>query len=91
MGPALKNLKGLLKMPYGCGEQNMAAFAPNIFLLQYLYNNKMDVSRVLDDALRYMRAGMFFFFFLDKQLNVRCVICVASARERNYHKKCEKS
>eukprot|EP00105_Crassostrea_gigas_P026706 XP_011447751.1 PREDICTED: pregnancy zone protein [Crassostrea gigas] len=57
MGPALKNLKGLLKMPYGCGEQNMAAFAPNIFLLQYLYNNKMDVSRVLDDALRYMRAG----------------------------------
>lgn len=73
MGPALKNLKGLLKMPYGCGEQNMAAFAPNIFLLQYLYNNKMDVSRVLDDALRYMRAGMFFFFFLG-QTN-KCWMC----------------
>lgn len=73
MGPALKNLKGLLKMPYGCGEQNMAAFAPNIFLLQYLYNNKMDVSRVLDDALRYMRAGMVFFFFLGQK--IKCWMC----------------
>lgn len=44
-------------MPYGCGEQNMASFAPNIFVLQYFYNTNMDVSRVLDDALRYMRVG----------------------------------
>nr|XP_034308643.1 pregnancy zone protein isoform X4 [Crassostrea gigas] len=57
MGPALTNLKDLLKMPYGCGEQNMASFAPNIFVLQYFYNTNMDVSRVLDDALRYMRVG----------------------------------
>lgn len=91
MGPALKNLKGLLKMPYGCGEQNMAAFAPNIFLLQYLYNNNMDVSRVLDDALRYMRIGMFFSFYDNKRLNLKCVICVASVREGNYHKRCEKN
>lgn len=62
MGPALSNLKDLLKMPYGCCEQNMAAFAPNIFVLQYLYSNNMDVSRVLHDALRYIRVGMFFLF-----------------------------
>lgn len=60
MGPALTNLKDLLKMPYGCGEQNMASFAPNIFVLQYFYNTNMDVSRVLDDALRYMRVGKYF-------------------------------
>lgn len=60
MGPALTNLKDLLKMPYGCGEQNMASFAPNIFVLQYFYNTNMDVSRVLDDALRYMRVGRYF-------------------------------
>jgi CD109 antigen len=23
-------------MPYGCGEQNMLNFAPNIFILKYL-------------------------------------------------------
>lgn len=36
MGRALNNLDGLLKMPYGCGEQNMALLAPNIYILQYL-------------------------------------------------------
>lgn len=63
MGFVFKNLKGLLKMFYGCGEQNMVVFVLNIFFLQYFYNNKMDVSCVLDDVLRYMRVGMFFFFF----------------------------
>ena len=36
MGPSLANIDGLLKMPYGCGEQNMLNFAPNIFIMQYL-------------------------------------------------------
>lgn len=63
MGFVFNNLKGLLKMFYGCGEQNMVVFVLNIFFLQYFYNNKMDVSCVLDDVLRYMRVGMFFFFF----------------------------
>lgn len=36
MGPTLSNLENLLRMPYGCGEQNMASWAPNIFVLQYL-------------------------------------------------------
>lgn len=62
MGFVFKNLKGLLKMFYGCGEQNMVVFVLNIFFLQYFYNNKMDVSCVLDDVLRYMRVGMVFFF-----------------------------
>ena len=28
---AMKNLDGLLRMPYGCGEQNMALLAPNMY------------------------------------------------------------
>lgn len=71
MGPALTNLKDLLKMPYGCGEQNMASFAPNIFVLQYFYNTNMDVSRVLDDALRYMRVGKYFGAQLSYLLVIR--------------------
>ncbi|XP_061179924.1 alpha-2-macroglobulin-like [Saccostrea echinata] len=65
MGPALTNLKDLLMMPYGCGEQNMASFAPNIFVLQYFYNTNQDVSMILEDALRYMRVGY------QRQLNYR--------------------
>ncbi|NWW16489.1 OVOS protein, partial [Falcunculus frontatus] len=36
LGTALRNLDNLLHMPYGCGEQNMALFTPNIYALDYL-------------------------------------------------------
>ncbi|XP_075758604.1 ovostatin-like [Pelodiscus sinensis] len=36
LGMAMRNLENLLRMPYGCGEQNMALFAPNIYILDYL-------------------------------------------------------
>ncbi|NWU56122.1 A2ML1 protein, partial [Dromas ardeola] len=36
LGNALQNLDSLLAMPYGCGEQNMVHFAPNIYIQQYL-------------------------------------------------------
>ncbi|NXW38420.1 A2ML1 protein, partial [Phaetusa simplex] len=36
LGNALQNLDSLLAMPYGCGEQNMVRFAPNIYIQQYL-------------------------------------------------------
>ncbi|NWY51151.1 A2ML1 protein, partial [Chionis minor] len=36
MGNALQNVDNLLAMPFGCGEQNMVRFAPNIYIQQYL-------------------------------------------------------
>ncbi|RUS82883.1 hypothetical protein EGW08_009348 [Elysia chlorotica] len=36
MGPALSNLDHLVRMPTGCGEQNMVGFVPNILVLNYL-------------------------------------------------------
>lgn len=36
MGPILSNLDKLVQMPYGCGEQNMLNFVPNIVVLRYL-------------------------------------------------------
>ncbi|XP_046810401.1 CD109 antigen-like [Lucilia cuprina] len=36
MIPSLENLNELIKMPTGCGEQNMVNFAPNILILDYL-------------------------------------------------------
>lgn len=57
MGPALSNFDDLLRMPYGCGEQNMIGFVPNIYVLQYLEA----VGRVTDDirstALMHMKKG----------------------------------
>ena len=57
MGPALSNLKDLLQMPYGCGEQNMASFSPNIFALQYLTNTNQLLPKIEEEAKGYMRIG----------------------------------
>jgi CD109 antigen len=32
----IEGLENLLRMPYGCGEQNMILFAPNVFVARYL-------------------------------------------------------
>lgn len=36
MGPSINNLNTLLRMPFGCGEQNMLLFVPNIVVTEYL-------------------------------------------------------
>ena len=36
MGPSINNLDSLLRMPFGCGEQNMLLFVPNIVVTEYL-------------------------------------------------------
>ncbi|KAL3865380.1 hypothetical protein ACJMK2_042772 [Sinanodonta woodiana] len=57
MGPTLSNLKDLLKMPYGCGEQNMASWSPNIYVLQYLTNTNQLTDAIQEEAKGYMRVG----------------------------------
>ncbi|XP_014115222.1 PREDICTED: alpha-2-macroglobulin-like protein 1 isoform X1 [Pseudopodoces humilis] len=57
MGPALQNLDRLLSMPFGCGEQNMVLFAPNIFILQYLNKTKQLNPEIKDKALTFLTTG----------------------------------
>ncbi|OXB56298.1 hypothetical protein ASZ78_002123, partial [Callipepla squamata] len=57
MGPALQNLDQLLEMPFGCGEQNMVLFAPNIFILQYLKKTKQLDPEIEATALYFLRTG----------------------------------
>uniref|UniRef100_A0A3B4XCH6 Alpha-2-macroglobulin-like n=1 Tax=Seriola lalandi dorsalis TaxID=1841481 RepID=A0A3B4XCH6_SERLL len=57
LGRALKNLDGLLKMPYGCGEQNMALLAPNIYILQYLKNTQQLTPAILEKATNFLTSG----------------------------------
>ncbi|XP_075857344.1 C3 and PZP-like alpha-2-macroglobulin domain-containing protein 8 [Microcebus murinus] len=40
MGPPLNHLNSLLQLPFGCGEQNMVHFAPNVFVLKYLQKTR---------------------------------------------------
>ncbi|XP_060786640.1 alpha-2-macroglobulin-like protein 1 [Neoarius graeffei] len=57
MGRALKNLASLLAMPYGCGEQNMLLFAPNIFILQYLESTNQLTPAIRATAETYLVTG----------------------------------
>ncbi|KAJ8001525.1 hypothetical protein DPEC_G00170390 [Dallia pectoralis] len=57
LGRALKNLDGLLEMPHGCGEQNMALLAPNIYILEYLKNTAQLTPVILDKATKFLISG----------------------------------
>ncbi|XP_056612697.1 alpha-2-macroglobulin-like protein 1 [Triplophysa dalaica] len=54
---ALKNIADLLRMPYGCGEQNMLNFAPNIYILQYLESSGQLTPEILARAKTYLETG----------------------------------
>ena len=57
MGPSLSGLDKLLRMPTGCGEQNMLGFTPNIYVLQYLTSTNQLTSDVENKAKSYMKTG----------------------------------
>lgn len=57
MGPSVNGLDRLLRMPSGCGEQNMVKFAPNIFVLQYLKATAQLTPKIETKALHYLESG----------------------------------
>uniref|UniRef100_A0A8C6P9A6 Alpha-macroglobulin receptor-binding domain-containing protein n=1 Tax=Nothobranchius furzeri TaxID=105023 RepID=A0A8C6P9A6_NOTFU len=57
LGRALKNLDGLLQMPYGCGEQNMALLAPNIYILEYLQKTQQLTPAIKEKASNFLTSG----------------------------------
>ncbi|XP_075034356.1 alpha-2-macroglobulin-like [Mixophyes fleayi] len=57
IGTAMQNLDRLLAMPYGCGEQNMVLFAPNIFILQYLEKTHQLNNEIQSKATKFLETG----------------------------------
>ncbi|XP_073677958.1 alpha-2-macroglobulin-like [Garra rufa] len=57
MGRALKNLDRLLRIPSGCGEQNMIVLAPNIYILQYLKVTSQLTATIKETATGYLQTG----------------------------------
>lgn len=58
MGPVVKNLHNLLRLPTGCGEQTMASFAPDVFVYNYLQNTNQLTTDVKEKAINYMQKGI---------------------------------
>ncbi|XP_048809641.1 alpha-2-macroglobulin-like isoform X2 [Lagopus muta] len=57
MGTAMQNLHQLLQMPFGCGEQNMVLFAPNVYVLDYLNKTGQLSEEVKSKAIGYLVSG----------------------------------
>uniref|UniRef100_A0A8C9P3G0 Uncharacterized protein n=1 Tax=Spermophilus dauricus TaxID=99837 RepID=A0A8C9P3G0_SPEDA len=57
LGSAVHNLQNLLKMPYGCGEQNMVLFVPNIYVLNYLNETQQLTEKIKSKAISYLVSG----------------------------------
>ncbi|XP_038176281.1 murinoglobulin-1-like isoform X2 [Arvicola amphibius] len=57
LSSAIRNTQNLLRMPFGCGEQNMALFAPNIYVLKYLNETQQLTEKIKSEAIEYLSAG----------------------------------
>ncbi|RWS28913.1 CD109 antigen-like protein, partial [Leptotrombidium deliense] len=57
LGPSLNNIDDLLRMPYGCGEQNMVNFVPNIIVLNYLSRTNKLTNSMKAKAIKNMQVG----------------------------------
>ncbi|KAM7142499.1 C3 and PZP-like alpha-2-macroglobulin domain-containing protein 8 isoform 2-T2 [Molossus nigricans] len=57
MGPTLSHLSNLLRLPFGCGEQNMIHFAPNVFVLKYLQKTRQLSPEVERETTDYLVQG----------------------------------
>ncbi|ESO00830.1 hypothetical protein HELRODRAFT_192438 [Helobdella robusta] len=57
LGTSIKNLDGLLQMPYGCGEQNLLTMAPDVYILIYLTLSNQLTSEIENKAKGFILQG----------------------------------
>ncbi|RLU16697.1 hypothetical protein DMN91_010765 [Ooceraea biroi] len=57
LGPALENLDNLVRLPMGCGEQNMILFVPNIHVIGYLDATGIENPGLRAKAIKNMEKG----------------------------------
>lgn len=57
LGAAIANLDDLIRLPTGCGEQNMLHFVPNIVVLDYLSETGTVADAVRTKAINFLSSG----------------------------------
>lgn len=63
MGPVLENIDKLIQMPFGCGEQNMLNFVPNIVISRYLNATNRMTKDLQSKTKQYMELGKILLIF----------------------------
>ncbi|XP_058026766.1 alpha-2-macroglobulin-like isoform X2 [Ahaetulla prasina] len=57
LSSAIQNVQQLLRLPSGCGEQNMALLAPNIYILDYLNKTDQLTEETRSKGIAYLVTG----------------------------------
>ncbi len=57
LAQSIDGLERLLQMPFGCGEQNMILFAPNVFVSRYLQETGQSKPEIMAKAENLMITG----------------------------------
>lgn len=57
LGPAMVNLENLIRLPTGCGEQNLVHFLPNLVILNYLKNTQQLTPAIQNEAIRHLETS----------------------------------
>ncbi|XP_065826416.1 CD109 antigen-like [Oscarella lobularis] len=65
LGPTLNNLEMMVQLPTGCGEQNAALFAPNIYVRNYL----VAIGKLTDELKQ--KTDRFMMTGYQRQLNYK--------------------
>jgi len=55
--PYLENLDNMVRLPYGCGEQNMFLFVPSFLALTYLVASKRNEPEIFKKGKHYAEIG----------------------------------
>lgn len=61
MGPTLNNLNQLVRIPSGCGEQNMINFAPDVLTATYLNATNQMTKQLQNTLVEYIGKGLDYF------------------------------
>ncbi|XP_015679955.1 alpha-2-macroglobulin, partial [Protobothrops mucrosquamatus] len=57
LSSAIQNVQQLIRLPSGCGEQNMALLAPNVYILDYLNATDQLNDEIKSKTIGYLVAG----------------------------------
>lgn len=57
LGPTIINLENLIRLPTGCGEQNLIYFLPNLLILDYLKNTAQLTPTIQNEAIKHLETA----------------------------------
>ena len=69
MGGAADSLANLVRLPTGCGEQNLVNLAPSVFILRYLKITQRFAPTLTEKAVKYIKKGILPNQLIIKSIN----------------------